>query len=841
MPDKKLYLIDGTSLCYRSYFAISLSNSSGLPTGAVYGFYRTLKKLIAKQNPEFIGVCFDVSRKTHRQEKYKDYKLHRPELPEALKVQFSFVERLVKSLGVKIVKREGFEADDVIASLCKDARKKGMQVVVVSSDKDFYQLLADKGVAIYNYKEQKFYQQKEFIKRYGFEPAYMVDYLALAGDASDNIPGARGIGKVTAAKLIKEFGSIDNIFKNLDKVSLKISEKLNLSKKDIALSKELVLLSEPELNIESGQLRREEVNKKELAKLFSELEFKMPRDDLFGQPQERKDSSLPQVKKGAPLDLFEGKLERQIIYTLEQDYAYIYLPKDKTIYKEEREKIESLLRDPFFEKISFNLKKQMLQYPQIGSLDNIFDIKIAAYLVDSAISDYSLVSLVSLFLGEHHSKITFELSSYFIWRLYQALGPRLEKDQLARLFYSIEMPLIRALSKMESNGIAIDSPRLEEVLKKVNKKIDTTEKLIFKTAKKEFNLNSPKQLQEVLFTDLGIKPLKKTKTGFSTNESVLKELSFRHPIAKDILQYRELSKLKTTYLSPLGKKVETSGSKLFTHFHQTGTQTGRLSSSDPNLQSIPMKGEFSADLRAVFISSYPEGFIVAADYSQIELRILAHLSQDKNLIKAFNQGLDIHSFTASLLYGIDEDRVEVSQRNIAKKVNFGIVYGMSPYGLSKELGMTIEEAENFIQSYFCRYPGVAAYIEKTIDQAEKKGYVKTVFGRRRSLAGIHSPNPHLKDFAKRQAVNAPIQGSCADIIKLAMVKIDREVNEAKMPVKLIMQIHDELVFDSSKKSLNQLISIAKKEMENCFSLAVPLEVNIKAGKNWGETKNVEKD
>ncbi|MFO8053346.1 MAG: DNA polymerase I [Candidatus Omnitrophota bacterium] len=836
MSNKKLYLIDGTSLCYRSHFAIKLSNSSGVSTGAVYGFYRTLKKLILEQKAEFIGICFDISRKTYRQEKYKDYKIQRPPLPDELKSQFPIIRRLIKALGIKSIEKENYEADDVIASLSRQARKKNREVVVVSSDKDLYQLLANKGVSVYNYREQKFYKEKDFIKKYGFKPCYMADYLSLLGDASDNIPGAKGIGKVGATKLIKEFGTIDNIFQNMDKLTPKEADRIKENKKQIILSKELAKLSEPKLKIKLNQLKKDKINKDELVSLFSELEFKIPKDELFSQAE----PSKIKVKNGTKLNPDKVKKQLPFIYFAEAEDIYIYGSDKDVLYKEKLEKFKTILTDSSIEKVTIDLKGQMINYPCLEVKGKIFDIKIASYLVDSSISDYSLSSLVALFLGKYYSEIKLESYPYFIGSLYEVLKDKLSKDKLEKVFFDIEMPLVKILYKMQAQGITIDIKQLERVLSKVDKRILGIKKAIFKAAKKEFNLNSPKQLQEVLFTDLGIKPLKKTKTGYSTSEEVLKSLSFDYSIAEDILQYRELSKLKNTYLLPLIKKVKMFGDKLHAQFNQTGTQTGRLSSSSPNLQSIPIKGEFSSQLRKAFVPSGQGGFIVCGDYSQIELRILAHISGDKNLVEAFRKDLDIHRFTASLLFDSCQEDVTNTQRNTAKKVNFGIVYGMSPYGLSKELGIGFAEAQEFIHNYFTRYPKVKEYIEEAIKKTKKNGYAETIFGRKRKLSQINSHNPRLQEFAKRQAVNAPIQGSCADIIKIAMIELDKEIIKKKINAKLTMQIHDELVFDLAKDNLEVFLPALKDKMENSFNLSVPLKVNIKAGKNWADAEQIDK-
>ncbi len=835
-----MYLVDGTSLCYRSHFAIKLNNSSGFPTGAAYGFYRTLKKVILEQKPDFIGVCFDVSKETHRQQKYKEYKKQRPPLPDELGAQLPVIKKLTKALGIKTIEKEGFEADDVINSLCKEARKENIEVVVVTTDKDFFQLLSDDGVSIYNYKEHKFYRKKEFKEKYGFSPRYMSDYLSLAGDASDNIPGAMGIGKVGAAKLVKDWGSIDNMFKNIVKLKPQEAEKIEKSKQNIVLSKELVDFALPKLNVSCNQLKRDEPDQEKLSVLFNQLEFKIKNDQFFNNAKPEAKSSLPdkRIKKGLKISLFAQNKELPLIYFIDQGKAYVYIARENETYQEQALKLEELFSRPLLEKVTFDLKKQMLSYPFLRGQGKNFDIKIAAYLIDSSLSDYSLASLVSLFLDRHYSQIEIQAYPYFIWQLYKVLKKKLSQDGLDDLFYKTEMPLVGVLSKMEKSGINIDTEQLKKVLSKTNRKINTVKKIIFDAAGEEFNLNSPKQLQEILFGKMAIKPVKKTKTGYSTNEEVLKELALKHPLAQDILQYRELSKLKNTYLSPLIGKVESSGGRLFARFNQTGAQTGRISSSSPNLQSIPAKGEFSFELRKAFLSSYEGGFIVCGDYSQIELRLLACLSGDDNLIEAFKNNSDIHCFTASLLFGLPEKEINDAQRSIAKKVNFGVVYGMSSYGLSKELGISLGEADKFIHNYFSRYPKVKTYIEKTIEQVEKKGYVETIFKRRRKLPQIHSSNPHIRDFAKRQAVNAPIQGSCADIIKMAMVKIDKDILEKKMQAKLIMQIHDELVFDVKKENLKELIAIAVKRMENCLNLPVELKVNIKAGKSWAEAEEI---
>ena len=834
MTKKTLYLVDGTALCYRSFFALKLSTSSGLPVGAVYGFYRTLKKLISKYGPDYIGICFDVSRKTFRQEKFKEYKINRPALPDDLKSQIPLIKKLVTSLGIKIIERKGFEADDVIASLCEKAKLDGLSIVVVSPDKDLSQLIEDGKVQVYNYNKDKFITKDVFLAEYGFSPRLMVDYLALAGDSADNIPGAKGIGKVGATKLIKEFGSVEDIFKNIDKISPRIKKILIDSKKMIFLSKELTQLSHPELEVKHQDLKIGEPDSKGLYEMFRDLEFKAFIKEI---PAPALNLDL-EVKQGISKKLLEQLAKDEIFIFIQSEDSFVFDKGKKLVYKVSTSMLKEILEDERIKKISYGFKDQLADLSDIKVKGLFFDVKIATYLLESALPDYALSTLVSHYLAEHFPEIPAESAPYFIYQLYRLLSIKLKEEELDKLFYEVEMPLISILSKMQKQGVMIQLKTLKSLQRKVDKKCESFKAKIFKITGKEFNLNSPKQLAVVLFDDLGITPLKRTKTGYSTNEEVLDKLSEKYPIAGLILEYRHLNKLKTTYILPLIKQVEENKGVLHTKFNQTGTGTGRLSSSSPNLQSIPIKGEFSQGLREAFIPSFDSGCILSGDYSQIELRILAHLSCDENLIQAFKQDSDIHSFTAGLLFGIKPEKVDETQRNVAKRVNFGIVYGMSSFGLSKELKISPIQAQNFIDDYFKRYPNVKGYITRTCRQAEKKGFVTTILGRRRKLPDINSSNLQLREFARRQAMNAPIQGSCADLIKIAMVNIDKELTKENLKTKLIMQIHDELVFDVASNELNKVKAIVKKYMEGAMNLAVKIKVNLKSGNSWGQMKPV---
>ncbi|MBU2251524.1 MAG: hypothetical protein KKH25_04650, partial [Candidatus Omnitrophica bacterium] len=698
MPKDTVYLVDGTSLCYRSFFAIKLSNSKGLPTGSVYGVYQTLKRILAKSKPLYMGFCFDVSRKTFRQEKFKEYKIQRPPTPDDLKSQIPLVKKLVTYLGIVIVEKEGFEADDVIASLCQKAVKDGHKVVIVTSDKDLIQLIGTDGVSIYNYHKDSFITKEDFIRENRFQPEAIIDYLALCGDASDNIPGAKGIGKIGAAKLIREFETVENIFKNLDKLSPKMQEIFKISKDSIALSKELVTLKACDIDLDWQGLKIGPVDTKGLYDLFGELEFKSFLKDIPA-PSFKIDL---EVKDSVCQESLENLVKEPLALVVEKGQVFIYDPGKNLIYKLKASGLKNILADSSLKKISHGFKQEILAASSQDFEGIWFDTKIAAYLLDSNLADYELESLVFRYLGKPIEKIPVEFKPYFIYKLYRQFSGELKDQGLDKLFFQVEMPLITVLSQMQEQGVRVQINILEELLEKVDVEIENSSQAVFKEAGHEFNLNSPKQLAVILFQELGIKPLKKTKTGYSTNEAVLERLALTYPIAASLIEHRHLNKLKNTYIVPLIEQVKANQGVLHTQFNQTAAGTGRLSSSSPNLQSIPQKGEFSENLRRAFISAFPQGCILSGDYSQIELRILAHLSGDDNLIEAFSQDLDIHTHTASLLFSVGLDKVSDLERNIAKRVNFGIIYGMSSWGLAKELGVDNIQAQNFIDDYFKR-------------------------------------------------------------------------------------------------------------------------------------------
>ena len=834
MAQDVLYLVDANSFCYRAYFALKLSNSQGFPTGAIYGFYNMLNKIIKKYNPVYLGICFDVSKETFRTEKFKEYKSKRPPLPEGLKLQFPLIKEMIHCLGIKIIERKGYEADDVIASLASQ-QKETMPVVIISPDKDILQLVEKEKVKVYNPVKDKMIGEEEFISQYGFPPLYMPDYLSLAGDTTDNIPGAKGIGKVGAQKLIAQYNTIENLFSSLDKLPPKTAKIITEHKEEIALSKNLAVLKKDiALNVSQNDLKIGERDHSGLYKLFKECGFKKLASQInfpdFNLSINVK--KYPSTHKKEEGRLFPS--ERIVVYCRE-DKVYMH-ESNNNVWEAAAEQVKDILENEKISKISYAFKNQIngLKAKNINLKGAWFDIQVAAYLIDSALGNYSLADLAARFLKSYFKEVPACAYPAVIYKVFNKLLPQLEKLKLEKLFFEIEMPLVYVLSDMEQAGVRFDTDKLNRLLRNVDDKISSLAKEIFSLAGEEFNLNSSQQLAEVFFNKLKIKPLKKTKTGFSTNEEVLTKLAREYKIAELVLQYRKLSKLKTTYLLPFIEQVNAAQGKVHAHFNQTKTQTGRLSSDSPNLQSIPTKGEFSAAFRQALIPSLPDGYILSADYSQIELRILAHFSEDPNLISAFLDGKDIHRHTAALIFGKKEDNITKKERDFAKRINFGIVYGMSSFGLARELGISEQEARKFINSYFGRYPKVKEFIERIAREARRCGYVRTIMGRVRYIN--FDPSSRGNDFSYRQAINSPIQGSAADLIKISMVKIFSVFKEKKFSSQLIMQIHDELVFDVKKEEKKDVFKIVKSNMEQALTLKVPLSVNIKIGSNWQEAK-----
>ena len=870
---KKIFLIDGNSLCYRAFYAIKeLSTSSGVPTNAVYGVINMLKKIQREHEPGGMVFVFDMPGPTTRHEKYEEYKIQRTPMPDSLAEQLSKIKEVIAAYNIPICQLKGYEADDIIATLSEKVKKKGYEVVIVTSDKDALQLVCkDVNVLSAHTLGDKMYGGKEVKEKYGVSPDEMIELMALMGDSSDNIPGVAGIGKVTAEKLISKFGTVKEVYKNIDKItSESVKKKLEEGKDMAELSRELAILQRDvpvDLDIKAAE--KAEPDTEKLTELFKELEFGKllreiaPKEDIASKKYEiseagESEKRLKELGKKKMVALYvdgdplEGKIGGAAFSAKEGEAFYVSF-KDSS-------KLKEVLEDEKIIKAGYDLKEtiRLLGKNGIDLKGEEFDIMIADYLVDPSMAKYGLSDIAmrradynlleeSSVEWEEGGQATLDFSgkkeevtscerSDVILKLYGILKPMLEEKHLKKLFEEVEMPLVKVLSDMEEEGVGIDVKYLKDRSSALEKKLQEVTKKIYKLAGEEFNINSPKQLQEVLYDKLGLPVTKRTKTGRSTDESVLRKLAEVHELPRDLLEYREMNKLKTGYYDSIASLADKKTNKLHAYFNQAVTATGRLSSSEPNLQNIPIKTKLGREIRKVFIPGEKGMELIAADYSQVELRVLAHLSGDKKLIKAFKDEEDVHRFTASLIFDSSLKDVDDKMRSAAKTVNFGIIYGMSPFGLAKDLEISVEEAHKFISSYFKRYSGVSEFIEKTITQVRKKGYVTTLLNRRRYIPEIKSKNERLKSFAERAAVNTIVQGTAADLIKVAMIQCHEAFQEEK--TKMLIQVHDELVFKSPKTEVKASSGKIKRLMESVIDLKVPLKVDVECGENWLEMKSV---
>ncbi|MDD5428152.1 MAG: DNA polymerase I [Candidatus Omnitrophica bacterium] len=881
MSKKRLFLIDGNSFCYRAFYAIrALTNSKGRPTNAIYGFVTMLNKIVKENKPDMLAVAFDLKGPTFRHKKYEDYKIQRKPMPDDLVGQIPYIKKIVAAYNIPIFEVEGYEADDVLATLAKEAESKDIETFIVTGDKDALQIV-DSHIKVYStHKEGLIYDAAKVKEEYGVEPARMVDIMGLMGDAIDNIPGVKGIGEKTAVELIKEFGSIDGVYKNIEKVKGAKNRILTENKDMAYLSRELAVLDEKvPLKIDFKELEIKEPDQEKLLEFFKELEFKSLLKDVTPKGTLKSTYELIEdekrfaaiVKELTSLKEFAFDFETTnedpmlaelvgVSFSWKIGHAH-YVPMNKYFT------VDAVLKalKPIFEnekikKIGQNIKYEYIVLANYGiDLKGIsFDTMVASYVLNPSKLNHNLEDIcleylshkmttpIQELLGKGKAAITMDkvdvkkVSDYccedsdVTFRLKHILEKDIADKGLDKLFNDVEIPLIRVLAAMEINGVAIDKDYLVKLSKELEHKLDKLTKEIYELAGEEFNINSPKQLSKILFEKLKLPIVKKTKTGISTNEDVLIKLAAEHKLPKMLLEYRELSKLKSTYIDSLPELINPKTGRVHTSFNQTVTATGRLSSSGPNLQNIPIRTDEGKKIRKAFIPSSKDNVLLSADYSQIELRILAHMSGDKQLAKAFKEGLDIHTFTASLVFGIKEKDVTPDMRAMAKTVNFGIVYGMSPYGLSQSLDIGVDKAKEFIDAYFERYPDVKTYLESLIKEARDNGFVATILGRRRYIPEISNPDMRVRQFAERTAINAPIQGSAADVIKVAMIAIDEKLAKNKMGTKMTLQVHDELVFDVPKHELEKARKIVKEGMEDIIKLKVPVEAHIEVGKNWLE-------
>ena len=871
-PVKKLFLLDAYALIYRAFFAMSKRpalNSKGLNTSAVMGFLNTLYDVLRNEKPTHIGVAFDLSAPTVRVQEFTEYKANREAMPDDLRASIPYIIRLIEGFNIPIFAAEGYEADDVIGTLSRQAEQQGFVTYMMTPDKDFGQLVTDR---ILIYKPAKFgapaqvWGPKEVCERYGIcEPKQLIDILGLWGDASDNIPGIPGIGEKNASLLVGKYGSLENLLDHADELKGKQRENVVQYADQGRLSKKLatILLDAP-VTLDEEALRVKQPDADALLALFDELEFRTFKqrfireygivDNGTAKPAAKQSeleqesvptrSVQPEAAKqettlqDGQMDLFGSPVvtEASTPPAVNRNDV-LYLSQDESRWEPQRAAIEN----PAITKVGYNLKPILtgLRKAGIRWQGPLFDVMIAHYLIEPE-QRHTLDYLADVYLHRDYSPMgnlwNPNEGDEIVMALYEVFLPLLRENGLESLFHGIEMPLVEVLSVMEENGVKIDSQNLRHISEAFGQHIHELEESIYGMAETRFNIASPKQLGEVLFDKLQLDAkAKKTKTGqYATGEEVLQKLAGKHPIVNAILEYRSYTKLKSTYLDALPALINPQDGLIHTSYNQAVTATGRLSSNNPNLQNIPVRTANGREIRRAFVPRGPEYTLMAADYSQIELRIIAHLSGDPAMVSDFNLGHDIHAATAAKVFHVPIEEVTKEQRSRAKAVNFGIIYGMSAFGLAERMEISRGEAADIIKKYFEEYAGIKEYMNRSIALARERGYAETILGRRRYLRDINAANGTVRSFAERNAINAPIQGSSADMIKIAMIRIHQEMQRLHMQSKMILQVHDELVFDARLDELDTLKTLVNDKMVNALPLSVPVIVEINTGSNWLE-------
>lgn len=872
---KRFIIIDGSSLVYRAFYALPLlMTAQGQYTNAVYGFMTMLMKLMAAEQPESIVVAFDKGKLTFRNDTYAEYKAHRKPTPPELSAQFPIVKDVLTALGITVLEQDGYEADDIIGTLATQAAEVGQAVTIVTGDRDALQLIAPHIEVLLTKKgitDMVRFDEAQFVETYGLQPPQLIDLKGLMGDASDNIPGVPGVGEKTALKLIREFQSVENVLQHIENISgKKLKESLTEHAEAALMSKKLatIVCDMPLSFAEAVQPKQPDLVR--VKELFQTYEFKslLPRvEETFSAvlspvEQERAEMCQPVIAQlsnsGQLLTLSQQVRQAGIMYVMplatgalpdlkgsglavwaDGEPAYI------TWHMAGWECIAELLGDSQVAKVTYDAKKlYTICHSEGCAIANIaFDVLLAAYLLDPAAAAYPLVGLAQTYLSTEYaaedglsSEVAAGQAVCMIKSLYPVLSERLDSWELTELYETIELPLAKILASMEQLGITVRRQELESMSVEISAKIEVLLADIYQQAGEMFNVNSTKQLGHILFDKLQLPIIKKTKTGYSTDAEVLDKLAGQHPVIDNLLEYRVLTKLKSTYLDGLAGLIHERTQRIHTTFNQTVTATGRLSSSEPNLQNIPIRTEAGRKIRELFVPGDGYTHIMSADYSQIELRILAHLSGDAGLIDAFRQNHDIHTRTAAEVFGVPMAEVTSEMRSRAKAVNFGIVYGISDYGLSRDIGVTRKEAAEYIASYFDRYHAVKAFIDEVVKEAHRTGYVTTVFKRRRYLPDINNSNFNLRSFAERMAMNTPIQGTAADIIKKAMIDVYCQLQAAGVKSRILLQVHDELLLEVVDEEIEQVSQIVKQAMEAAVTLSVPMTAEVKVGKNWAGTK-----
>lgn len=865
---KKLLILDSNSILNRAFYGVRyLSAKDGTPTNAIYGFLNILLKLIKEQEPDYICAAFDVKAPTFRHKQYEGYKAQRKPMPEGLAAQMPLAKDVLRAMGVTILEKEGYEADDIIGTVARLCEESEISCFIATGDKDDLQLASDKTKVILTvtksgYNETIIYDDKAVKEKYHVTPTEFIDVKALMGDPSDNIPGVKGVGEKTAMSLIEKHHSIEYIYENIDDIGLKgtMLQKMKDGREMAFMSKELATINRNtpiEFNAEKCVFDGFE-NNGELYEILKRLELNsiIKKLDLSGvdNVKENEDIFKDFSYQVGDKNMISGD---KVTVVLDFDGDNISSAAvgagNNAVVLNEQDDIKELLEDDSIAKVMFDVKEAIVKLNCRIDIKNIADdTAIAAYLVDPAKNEYTIEKLASEYFGTVIEKpevkqlsllddVETDRSEYLakcavaLGVLNERIGDKIKENGQEKLYQEVELPLVTVLAHLEINGFLVDDNQLKEFADKLGEKIDALTNEIYMLAGEEFNINSPKQLGVILFEKLELKPVKKTKTGYATNADVLEKLRDKHPIVNFIMEYRQLAKLKSTYCDGLTAVVNPNTHRIHSVFTQTVTVTGRLSSTEPNLQNIPTRTELGREIRKMFVAK--DGYVlVDADYSQIELRVLAHIANDETMINAFRNNEDIHAVTASQVLGIPLEDVTKEQRSSAKAVNFGIVYGIGEFSLAQDLHISVKEAKAYIESYLEKYHGVRNYMESIKEQAKKDGYVKTMLNRIRYIPELKSPNYNIRQFGERVALNTPIQGTAADIIKLAMVRVDNRLINEGLKSKLILQVHDELIVEAHKDEVDKVKQILSEEMQGAMELNVPLKVDMSTGHSWYDAK-----
>lgn len=865
---KKLLILDSNSILNRAFYGVRyLSAKDGTPTNAIYGFLNILLKLIKEQEPDYICAAFDVKAPTFRHKQYEGYKAQRKPMPEGLAAQMPLAKDVLRAMGVTILEKEGYEADDIIGTVARLCEESEISCFIATGDKDDLQLASDKTKVILTvtksgYNETIIYDDKAVKEKYHVTPTEFIDVKALMGDPSDNIPGVKGVGEKTAMSLIEKHHSIEYIYENIDDIGLKgaMLQKMKDGREMAFMSKELATINRNtpiEFNAEKCVFDGFE-NNGELYEILKRLELNsiIKKLDLSGvdNVKENEDIFKDFSYQVGDKNMISGD---KVTVVLDFDGDNISSAAvgagNNAVVLNEQDDIKELLEDDSIAKVMFDVKEAIVKLNGRIDIKNISDdTAIAAYLVDPAKNEYTIEKLASEYFGTVIEKpevkqlsllddVETDRSEYLakcavaLGVLNERIGDKIKENGQEKLYHEVELPLVTVLAHLEINGFLVDDNQLKEFADKLGEKIDALTNEIYMLAGEEFNINSPKQLGVILFEKLELKPVKKTKTGYATNADVLEKLRDKHPIVNFIMEYRQLAKLKSTYCDGLRAVVNPNTHRIHSVFTQTVTVTGRLSSTEPNLQNIPTRTELGREIRKMFVAK-EDYVLVDADYSQIELRVLAHIANDETMINAFRNNEDIHAVTASQVLGIPLEDVTKEQRSSAKAVNFGIVYGIGEFSLAQDLHISVKEAKAYIESYLEKYHGVRNYMESIKEQAKKDGYVKTMLNRIRYIPELKSPNYNIRQFGERVALNTPIQGTAADIIKLAMVRVDNRLINEGLKSKLILQVHDELIVEAHKDEVDKVKQILSEEMQGAMELNVPLKVDMSTGHSWYDAK-----